>query len=109
MKAARWDFTLESGGLWRVVLRRRIGETPATFAAPVNLVLLNPDGTILSTITATISVDGFTATLARTATQTAAIARGRYEHRLTMVDPTLADTVMLARGYAHVSTGVSRA
>lgn len=109
MKAARWDFTLESGGLWRVVLRRRIGEAAGMFAAPVRLVLLNADDTVLSTITATLSVDGFTATLALSAAQTAALARGRYEHRLTMVDPTLADTVVLARGYAHVSTGVTRA
>lgn len=108
MKAARWDFTLEQGGLWRVVLRRRVGTEPGTFAAPTKLDLLHEDGTLLVSVAATVSVDGLTATLARTAAQTTALTAGRYEHRLTMTDPTLADTVMLARGYAHVNATVGR-
>lgn len=105
MQAARWDTTIERGFAWRRVLRRTSTGGPLVMVAPVRLEVLRRDGSVLLTVDGVISPDGHTATLDVTAEQ-AALAAGRYEHRLIVGDPGVAAPQLVARGYVTVNDRV---
>lgn len=106
MRAAVWDTVWEQGGLWRVVLRWRIGlgedVVLGTFAAPCTMVLFDADGAEMLTVPGELANDDTDLILARTSAQTTDTAAGRYRHRVLVTDPDLDDTRILLRGWVTV-------
>lgn len=114
MRAARWDTVWEAGGLWRRVLRWRLGTDPDAPAAllgatrmelwPANTV---PSGPPTMTITGELAGDNRSVTLALTAEETTAAAATvggprRFRHRVLVHDPALDDDRVLLRGFVTV-------
>lgn len=102
--------SIERGGAWRRILRRR-GMTSSVIvpvAAPCVLTLygITPPGTVALSATGTVASGGGEVTFTLTSTQTQALAARRYEYRVTATDPGLGDTVVLLRGYMTVYDGV---
>lgn len=110
MRAARWDPVWEAGGLWRVVLRSRIGTgdtaVPGVFADPCTMTLYNTDGEVLVTVPGVLGDEDREVVFARTSTQTSspAIEPGQYIHQITVTDPEREDLRIYARGYVIVTT-----
>lgn len=112
MRAARWDTTWEAGGLWRVVLRWRVGTAPD---APYVLlgesrmelwpVSSGPPAVPALTIDGVLADDAQSVTFSRTAAETTVAAVDgppRYRHRLLVHDPDIDDVRVLLRGYVTV-------
>lgn len=102
--------SIERGGAWRRVLRRR-GMTDSVIiplAAPCALTLyaITPPGTVALNATGTVASGGAEVEFTLTSAQTQALTARRYEYRVTAMDPGLADTVILLRGYMTVYDGV---
>lgn len=112
MRAARWNAVWERGGLWRVVLRWRIGADPGEFAEPCALELLKPGSTwdsvdpIVVTVPGVLTNSNRDLVLTRSASETAAMAAGDYTHRLVVHDPVADDSRILARGWVRVTDEV---
>lgn len=106
MRAARWDTVWEQGGLWRVVLRWRIGlgedVVLGEFADPCTMELFDADGTVMLTVPGELANDDHDLVLARTGAQTEATAPGQWRHRVLVTDPELDDLRVLLRGYVTV-------
>lgn len=117
MRAARWDTVWEAGGLWRRVLRWRLGTGPdAPFALlgatrmelwPAGGVPSGPPDDPAMTVAGVLAGDNQSVTLSLTAAQTtaaAAVAGGsrRYRHRVLVHDPELDDDRVLLRGFVTV-------
>ena len=100
---------MERGGAWRRILRRRGMDSTVIIplAAPCTLTLyaVQPSatpGAVVLTVTGAVASGGGEATFTLTSSQTQALTARRYEYRVTAIDPGLADTVVLLRGYMTV-------
>lgn len=116
MRAARWDTVWEAGGLWKRVLRWRLGTSPdAPYALlgaarmemwPALARLSGPPGDEpIITVTGVLADDQRSVTFSRTAAETTAAAVDgpqRYRHRLIVHDPDADDDRVLLRGFVTV-------
>lgn len=110
MRAARWDTTWESGGLWRVSFRWRLGagsDAPSAQIGESRMELWpasgGPPAEPVITVPGELSDDERLLLLARTSEETAAAAPGRYRHRVLVHDPDIDDVRVLLRGFVTVA------
>lgn len=104
---------MERGGAWRRIVRRRGMDSTVVLpvAAPCQFVLYaipssGPPGAAVLTITGVVAAGGGEVSFTIASTQTQALALPRYEYRVTAVDPGVADTIVLLRGYITVYDSV---
>lgn len=101
--------SIERGGAWRRILRRRGMDSSVIIplASPCTLTLYavqanaTPGAVVLS-VTGAVASGGGEATFTLTSSQTQALTAHRYEYRITATDPGLSDVVVLLRGYMTV-------
>lgn len=115
MRAARWDTVWEAGGLWRRVLRWKLGTSPdAPYALlgaarmelwPASAIPSGPPAAPTITVAGVLADDQRSVTFSRTSEETTAAAvdgPSRYRHRLLVHDPDLDDDRVLLRGFVTV-------
>lgn len=111
VRAARVDLTMERGGAWRRVVRRRTFDRVAPVAAPCTLTLYRSvPGSVAAgaqalAVDGVVAADGTEVEFTVTATTTDTLTAGRYQYRVTVTDPLLGALVLL-RGYLTVRDGV---
>lgn len=108
VRAARWDTSIERGGAWKRVLRRRVQSgDPILLVAPCLMRILAVDpvsgnaGAEVLAVTGVIAVDGTTATFTISSATSQTLTAGRYQHKVTVTDPGMGLLVLL-RGYVTV-------
>jgi hypothetical protein len=108
VRAARWDTSIERGGAWKRVLRRRVQSgDPILIGNPCVLRLFAVDpvsgdaGAQALAVTGVVAVDNASVSFLISDSVSATLAAGRYQHKVTVTDPTLGVLVLL-RGYFTV-------
>lgn len=111
VRAARWDTSIERGGAWKRVLRRRTLDEPQLLAAPCTMTIYatlpssTAAGAEVLSVNGVVAADGQSATFTISDTASQGLAAGRYQHKVTVTDPNLGLLVLL-RGYLTVYDGV---
>lgn len=108
VRAARWDTSIERGGAWKRVLRRRVQSgDPILLVAPcmMRIVAVDPisgnTGAEILAVTGVVAVDGKSVAFTISAATSQTLNAGRYQHKVTVTDPSLGLLVLL-RGYLTV-------
>lgn len=111
MRAARWDTAWEPDGLWRVVLRWRLGATPDAPLAELGDAQMQlwptasgPPAEPAIVVPGELSIDARQVTFSRTSAETrqAAVGVTQYRHRVVVRDPAREDDRVLLRGFVTV-------